>query len=50
VLIDASILIYAVDRRAERHEPAAAWLSEQLNGAATGRLPVADPQRVPADR
>jgi toxin-antitoxin system PIN domain toxin len=32
MLLDANLLIYAVDRRAERHDRAAAWLSEQLNG------------------
>jgi predicted nucleic acid-binding protein len=32
VLLDANLLIYAVDRRAVHHQRAAAWLTEQLNG------------------
>jgi uncharacterized protein len=32
VLLDANLLLYAVHRQAERHEQAAAWLTEQLNG------------------
>jgi toxin-antitoxin system PIN domain toxin len=39
VLLDANVLIYAVDRRAERHERAATWLSVQLNGARRVGLP-----------
>ena len=33
MLLDANLLLYAVHRRAERHEQAAAWLTEQLNGS-----------------
>jgi toxin-antitoxin system PIN domain toxin len=33
MLLDANLLLYAVHRRAEQHERAAAWLTEQLNGA-----------------
>jgi toxin-antitoxin system PIN domain toxin len=32
MLLDANLLLYAVHRRAEQHEQAAAWLTEQLNG------------------
>jgi toxin-antitoxin system PIN domain toxin len=32
VLLDANLLIYAVDRRAALHGPAAGWLTEVLNG------------------
>ncbi len=32
MLLDANLLLYAVHRRAEQHERAAAWMSEQLNG------------------
>jgi len=39
VLLDANVLIYAVDRRAAAHERAAAWLSEQLNGPRRVGLP-----------
>jgi toxin-antitoxin system PIN domain toxin len=39
VLLDANVLIYAVDRRAERHEQAAAWLFQQLNGPRRVGLP-----------
>jgi len=39
VLLDANILIYAVDRRAQAHERAATWLSEQLNGPRRVGLP-----------
>ena len=33
MLLDANLLLYAVNSRAEQHERAASWLSEQLNGA-----------------
>jgi hypothetical protein len=33
VLLDANVLVYAVNRRAERHDAAARWLGEQLGGA-----------------
>lgn len=39
MLLDANVLIYAVDRQAERHEQAARWLSEQLNGSSRVGLP-----------
>lgn len=39
MLLDANVLIYAVDRRAEAHERAASWLSEQLNGPRRVGLP-----------
>jgi uncharacterized protein len=39
VVLDANLLIYAVDKRADRHERAAAWLAEQLNGARRVGLP-----------
>jgi toxin-antitoxin system PIN domain toxin len=39
ILVDANLLIYAVDRTSPRHEPAAAWLEEQLNGAIRVGLP-----------
>lgn len=32
MLLDANLLLYAVNERAERHKAAAAWLTEQLNG------------------
>lgn len=32
MLLDANLLLYAVHQRAEQHERAAAWLTEQLNG------------------
>lgn len=32
MLLDANVLLYAVHKRAERHEAASAWLTEQLNG------------------
>ena len=32
MLLDANLLLYAVHKRADQHEPAAAWLTEQLNG------------------
>ena len=31
-LVDANLLIYAVNESAERHEPARAWLDTALNG------------------
>lgn len=39
ILVDANLLVYAVDRRAMQHERAAAWLEEQLNGEARVGLP-----------
>lgn len=39
MLLDANVLIYAVDRRAEAHEQAAGWLSAQLNGPRRVGLP-----------
>jgi hypothetical protein len=32
MLLDANLLLYAVHTRAPRHEAAALWLTEQLNG------------------
>jgi len=32
MLLDANVLLYAVHERAERHEAASRWLTEQLNG------------------
>jgi toxin-antitoxin system PIN domain toxin len=32
ILVDANLLIYAADRTSPHHEPAAAWLENQLNG------------------
>ena len=39
MLLDANLLIYAVDRRAEQHQRAAAWLIDQLNGPRRVGLP-----------
>lgn len=39
MVLDANVLIYAVDRRAVVHERAAGWLSEQLNGPRRVGLP-----------
>jgi len=39
MLVDANLLVYAVHERATRHEAAAAWLTEQLNGARRVGLP-----------
>lgn len=39
MLVDANLLIYAVDERAERHDRATAWLTEQLNGPRRVGLP-----------
>jgi uncharacterized protein len=32
MLLDANLLLYAVHKRANQHQQAAAWLTEQLNG------------------
>lgn len=32
MLLDADLLLYAVDRSSSHHEAAATWLTEQLNG------------------
>jgi toxin-antitoxin system PIN domain toxin len=34
-LVDANLLLYAVDERAARHGPARRWLTEQLSGQDT---------------
>jgi toxin-antitoxin system PIN domain toxin len=39
MLIDANILLFAVDRAAAAHERAARWLEEQLNGDRRVGLP-----------
>lgn len=39
MLLDANLLLYAVDRRSAQHEAAAAWLTEQLNGSRRVALP-----------
>ncbi|MBA3277168.1 MAG: PIN domain-containing protein [Geodermatophilaceae bacterium] len=39
MLLDANILLYAVDTRSPFHARAADWLSEQLNGARRVGLP-----------
>lgn len=39
MLLDANVLIYAVDRRAEAHKRAVVWLTEQLNGPRRVGLP-----------
>jgi toxin-antitoxin system PIN domain toxin len=39
MLLDANLLLYAVHKGAEQHEAAAAWMSEQLNGARRVGLP-----------
>jgi toxin-antitoxin system PIN domain toxin len=39
MLVDANLLLYAVDADSPWHEPAAAWLTEQLNGTRRVGLP-----------
>jgi toxin-antitoxin system PIN domain toxin len=39
MLLDANLLIYAVHAGAEQHEPAAAWITQQLNGPRRVGLP-----------
>jgi uncharacterized protein len=39
MLVDANLLLYAVHRRAEQHDAAASWLTDQLNGARRVGLP-----------
>ena len=39
MLVDANILLYAVDEASDRHERARAWLEEQLNGVRRVGLP-----------
>jgi toxin-antitoxin system PIN domain toxin len=39
VLLDANLLLYAVDESSPQHEAAAAWLTEQLNGPRRVGLP-----------
>ena len=39
MLLDANLLLYAVNRRAAHHEATVAWLSEQLNGPRRVGLP-----------
>ena len=39
ILVDANVLIYATDPRAERHEEARSWLDTQLSGDTRVGLP-----------
>ena len=39
MLLDANLLLYAVNRSAEQHEQAEAWLTAQLNGSQRVGLP-----------
>ena len=39
MLVDANLLLYAVDRSSPHHERAAGWLTEQLNGPRRIGLP-----------
>jgi uncharacterized protein len=39
VLVDANLLLYAVDERSPWHAPAARWLEEALNGTQRVALP-----------
>ncbi|HZV73306.1 MAG TPA: type II toxin-antitoxin system VapC family toxin [Conexibacter sp.] len=41
MLLDANLLLYAVHEGADRHEPAVAWLTEQLNGSRRVGIPWA---------
>lgn len=39
ILVDANVLLYAVNRSAPEHEMALSWLDEQLSGSARVGLP-----------
>jgi len=39
MLLDANLLLYAVNRAADQHDPAEAWLTAQLNGPQRVGLP-----------
>lgn len=39
MLLDANLLLYAVDKKARHHELARSWLTEQLNGTHRVGLP-----------
>lgn len=39
MLLDANLLLYAVNRQVTQHEAAAAWLTDQLNGSRRVGLP-----------
>jgi toxin-antitoxin system PIN domain toxin len=39
MLLDANLLLYAVDERAAQHQGAVAWLAHQLNGSRRVGLP-----------
>ncbi|MBX7161481.1 MAG: PIN domain-containing protein [Acidimicrobiia bacterium] len=39
MLVDANLLLYAVDRRSPRHEAAGAWLEDVLNGSRRVGIP-----------
>jgi len=39
MLIDANVLLYAVDRRSPKHDTAETWLTDQLNGSRRVGLP-----------
>ena len=39
MLVDANVLLYAVDRSTDRHDSAASWLTDVLNGATRVGIP-----------
>lgn len=39
MLLDANILLYAIDQTSPHHEPAASWLTKSLNGTQRIALP-----------
>lgn len=39
MLLDANLLLYAVDRSSDRHEAAASWLTDVLNGSTRVGIP-----------
>jgi toxin-antitoxin system PIN domain toxin len=39
MLLDANILLYAIDQASPHHKPAASWLTETLNGTQRVALP-----------
>ena len=39
IIVDANLLIYSVDRQADQHKPAKAWLERAMSGQETVALP-----------
>ena len=49
MLVDANVLLFAVDEASPFHEPAKNWLSERLRGGPACGAALAESRRLPTD-